>query len=205
MTDRQPDLWKELKGLDALLHALKDDHDLGDPETVLLILEGETQVAEACQIVLDDIDEKEALITGVKAKRDQFATREKVIKDRIEMLRVLLLMTLERLPVEDNQKQPRLELPGGLLLRTPKQSKLVIDDEYEIPGEFWERRDPVINNAALKAALKKADEKIKDLLDKADRENDPQERKRLLDLAEAARIPGAHLSEPGFTLTIRRS
>ena len=53
-------------------------------------LEGETDLLEAIDLALSEIDETEALVTGLKEKETQFSTRRRNMEARVRNLRGLI-------------------------------------------------------------------------------------------------------------------
>lgn len=100
------------------------------------------------------------------------AERKARIKGSIESLRSVVTLALD---AADKKKLTTPEYTLSISRRTPAPE---VSDEMEIPSRFWVKPDPVIDRAALNAAVKAAAEKEEE-------------------------IPGVTVGEPVASLTIR--
>ncbi|HEX5935617.1 MAG TPA: siphovirus Gp157 family protein, partial [Pseudorhizobium sp.] len=141
----------QIEAAKSILAGLKDQGVDDDAELVADTLEGETNLLEAIDAALAEIDECEILIAGIDEKLKAFDARKKAQKDRAERIRALieqaLLMT----------EQPSLKLPAATISLTRRAAGLVITNESDIPARFWveqERPAPKLDRKALADALK---------------------------------------------------
>ena len=141
-----------------------------DEETVRDTIEGETDLHGAIQGALDLLTATEVMTEGLEAKIKELNGRLKRYDDRKDFLRA----AIEQAMVIGNLK--KLELPEATLSLGNRAPGLVITDESLVPVSFWKQPDPVLDKAAIKAALK-----------------DKQE------------IPGVELGNGTISLTIRRA
>lgn len=122
------------------------EHD--DPALILDMIEGETDLAEACVAVLEEIHEDEVLLEGLKVKLAELTTRKGRMEKSIETRRNIILMAMERAQV------PTIRSPLGTLSARPTPAQAVITDEAQIPARFWKPQDPKLDRAELSSALR---------------------------------------------------
>jgi len=124
---------------------------------------------EALDAALAEIDECEAIVSGCKAQADVLLGRAKKFEQRRDRIRALIeqAMTIADLPTA---KRPTATMT---VKRTPPQP--MIADESLIPSAYFKTPAPVIDKAAINAAIK-----------------------------DGATIPGVHMDNGGISLTIRR-
>ncbi len=145
------DIRRQIEAAKSLLSDLREQEAADDEELVADTIEGETSLIEALQSALEQNDEDEALVIGLKAKEEQFATRRAAIQARIERRTALM----ERAMMET--EQTTLRLPTATLTLAKRAPGLVIASESDIPARFWvaqPRPAPKLDKAALKEALK---------------------------------------------------
>lgn len=118
-----------------------------DPKLILDMIEGETDLAEACCVVLEETLEDETLLAGLDATIKGLQERKGRIERSIESRRGIILMAMERAGVET------IKGPLATLSSRPTPPKTVVSEESSIPARFWKPGDPKLDRAALKAAL----------------------------------------------------
>ncbi|RKD69012.1 siphovirus Gp157 family protein [Rhizobium sp. WW_1] len=121
-----------------------------DQELVADTIEGETTLLDAIQTALDEIDECEIQIVGLKAKEAEFADRRRRMEERAERIRA----TIEQAMIATEQDS--LRLPTATLTLTKRAPGLIVINEADIPTKFWveqERPAPKLDKKALRAAL----------------------------------------------------
>jgi Siphovirus Gp157 len=171
---------------------------IGDEDMALLAdtLEGETNLFEAIDTALAEIDESEALISGLKEKEGQFSKRRRAMEERVRRFRGLVEQAMA---VAEQQK---LRRPTATLTLRKLPPDVVVTSEADIPSDFFVPQPPPppkLDKAALKEALQKREEKVEFAVSLEDAE----ERERAL--ASLPPIPGAMLNNGGFSLQIRRA
>lgn len=122
------------------------EHD--DPALILDMIEGETDLAEACCVVLEETMEDEVLVEGLTAKIKELGERKSRVERSIESRRGIILMAMEKAGV-GTIKSPLATLSVGT---TP--AKALVTDEAQIPARFWKAGDPRLDRTALGDALK---------------------------------------------------
>lgn len=136
------------KKLMSSLHA-QDAAD--DAELVADSLEGETNLLEALDAALSEIDECEILMAGLDAKITAFDARRKQQKDRAERIRALIEQALVV------TEQSSMKLASATISLSKRAPQLVVTSEADIPTRFWveqERPAPKLDRKALAEALK---------------------------------------------------
>ena len=136
----------ELNKAVELRRALAEHAD--DPALILDAIEGETNLGEACAIVLEQIHEDEILVEGLKAKLQELTTRKGRMEKSIEDRRNIILMAMEKAGI------PTIRTPLGTLSVRPTPKQAIITDESQIPARFWKPQDPKLDRAELAAALR---------------------------------------------------
>lgn len=140
---------RELEAAKSLITDLRNAGE-DDAELEADAIEGETSLLEAIARALSANDEDEALVIGLKAKEEVFASRRKSIEDRIERRTALI----ERAMLET--EQTTLRLPTATLTLARRAPGVVISNEADIPSRFWvvpEAPAPRLDKKALKEAL----------------------------------------------------
>lgn len=142
-------LRRQTEAARSLLKDLRADGE-DDAELMADAVEGETNLLEAIGEAIDANDEDEALVIGLKAKEEAFASRRNAIAKRIERRTALI----ERAMLET--EQTTLRLPTATLTLAKRAPGVVIASEADIPARFWieqERPAPKLDKKALKEAL----------------------------------------------------
>lgn len=159
-------LRRETEAAQDLLSVIHESVD-GDDLAALDAVEGETDLLEAIDAALRDIHDCDATIAGAKAEAERMNRRKKSAEMRKDKIRA----AIERAMSIIDQKT--LRRPMATLTIAERAGKLVVDNEAEIPSAYFKTPAPVLDRAALTAAL--ADETV----------------------------PGAHIGNASISLTIR--
>ena len=195
MTDTSRILQLEIEAARTLLDGIKAM--VGEDEQALYdTFEGETTLDGAIRKTLLANFEDEICIDGIKALVDKLDERRKRAEKRIEVRRGLI----EQAMVLAHWKKKAFDIATVSVSDAAK--RLEIDDESEIPTQFFKRAEPKLDRAGLGKVLKERDK----ALIAAEAIKDPKAREEALKRidAEHPAIPGAHLAEGGVTLTIYR-
>jgi len=134
----------ELREAMKLRQALGED---ADPTLLLNTIEGETNLAEACVVVLEQTHEDEILIEGLAAKIAELTIRKGRMEKSVESRRGIILMAMDKAGLHT------IRSPLGTMSVRDVKPKLVVTDEAKIPARFWKPADPTLDRAAVKAAL----------------------------------------------------
>lgn len=124
-------------------------HD--DEELVADAIEGETDLIEAIESALSEMDECDVMSAGLKIKIDQFTERKRSVDERKKRVQALIeqaMLTTE---------QTSLRLPTATLTIRKNAPGVVVADESAIPSRFFveqERPAPKLDKRALLEALK---------------------------------------------------
>jgi len=155
MAEVEFDLRRQSEAAKSLLVSLHEQGAGDDAELVADTIEGETNLVEAIDAALSEIDECEILIAGLDEKIKVFDARKKQQKDRSERIRALIEQALVA------TDQTSMKLPSATLSLTKRAPGLVVTNEADIPARFWveqERPAPKLDKKALAAALKDDEE-----------------------------------------------
>ncbi len=112
------------------------------------MIEGETDLFEAIEAALAEIDECDVVAAGCKEKEAQFAERRRRSDARADRLRgrIEQAMCIAELP--------SVKLAGATLSLKAVPPKPIYEDEAAIPSEFWRQPDPVLDKKKIADAMK---------------------------------------------------
>lgn len=136
---------KELLALQALKDSIADAAK-DDPDLLLDMAEGETNIMELIDKVLEADLVDQGLLDGLANVKAIVKLREERFEMRIKTRRALLeqaLFILER---------KKLERPTATISITERKPTITVTDESEIPSEYFRTPDPVLNKKALNEA-----------------------------------------------------
>lgn len=143
------------------------------------------------------IEEDEILTAGIKARETELRNRRLRIEKRVEATRGLIeqAMTIAQ--------WAKHEMDIGTVTLGRAAPSLVIDNESEIPSQFWKSADPSLDKAGLKKVLSERHKAIQAAM----KIKDSDQRVAALLKAELdfPPIDGAGLETDGVSLTIRRA
>lgn len=203
MNERPDSLHRSIEAAKALrlelarMLQLGDDASADDLQALQDTFEGETTLDAEIRAAVLAIEEDEIFVTGIKAREADLKARRLRLEKRIETTRGLIeqAMTIAQ--------WPKHEMDIGTVTLANAAPKVEIDQESEIPTQFWKRADPTLDKDGLGKVLKERQK----ALDAAKALKDEDARTAALKRAEEdfPIIPGAHLETGGKTLTIRRS
>jgi hypothetical protein len=205
--DARRDLQKEMAAASVLKHQLQelfgDDSDL---DLLRDTIEGETELLETIDRVLEQMARDAANVAGIDKFASTMAARKKRLTDRFDSMETLLLNALDIL------QQRRVERPLALIFTRAKPAKIILNDEALVPSQFFKTPDPVLSRTDLLAALKDHRDTVSQKLEEiAERvkagemteEAAAEARERVT--AAFPPIPGAELEEGGQTIQVKWS
>lgn len=126
--------------------------DEDDKELVADTIEGETNLIEALEMALAEMDECEIMIFGLDAKIKEFGQRKARQKAKVDRIRSLIEQAIIR------TESDKFVLSTGTISPRKIKPDVVIENEVEIPSKFFieqPRPAPKLDKKALKAALEK--------------------------------------------------
>ena len=142
----------EMRVLTALRANLEVHHEtLEDPDLMLVLAEGETDLLELLDRMLEADLNDDALIIGLKAQKDTLAVRLHRLQERRESRRSILEQALFLL------ERKSLERPVATLTLSNRPPALVVDEEAQIPARFFDLK-PMLNKRLAKEALEAGEE-----------------------------------------------
>ncbi|MBX5021185.1 siphovirus Gp157 family protein [Rhizobium lentis] len=151
MAEVEFDIVRQAEAAKRLVASLRLQGADGDEDLVADTIEGQTDLKEAIEIALAEIDECDVLIVGLKAKEDEFATRRRRIEERVDRIRA----TIEQAMLTTEQQSFRLSRATVSINR--RQPGLIVNNEADIPTRFWieqERPAPKLDKKSLTEALR---------------------------------------------------
>lgn len=160
------DIKKEISKIDRLKDIV-DDTEL-TTELMNDFIEGETHAYEMLDMIWQEIEERNILITGLKDHINNASSRKARLEGGVDKLRAVMSFVMKR------AEQKKIVRPLYTISLRDVAEKLIIEEESEIPTPYYKQPDPVLDKKKLTA-----------------------------DLKEGHEIPGAFLSEKGFSVTIR--
>lgn len=201
------DMQKELAAAGVLKFQLKeifgDDSDL---DLLRDTIEGETDLHETVDRVLEQMAADEAHVAGIERFAQTMAARKKRIEDRLGTMGTMLKNALEII------EAPRLERPLALIFTRAKPAKVDVTDEAAIPSIYYKTPDPVLSKTELLKALKDRRDTLQQKHDEITErvkagEMSEEDAAEARDAIEAAfpPIPGAELEEGGTTVQVKWS
>lgn len=202
------DLQKELVAVAVLKNGLKAMFGEDDDDTELLrdAIEGQTDLHEAVDGILEQILIDRELIAGIEEMAEKRELRKKRIKDRCAQMETLLKAALEAMDA------PRLERPLALIFTRAKPDRADVTDEAAVPSLFYVTPEPALDRKALLQALKdrrdtlagKHDEITERVRAGEMTEEQETEARERVDAAFPP-IPGAELVDGGTGVTVKWS
>ena len=198
MSDEKINLHRAIEAAKSLRLELSRLLAGGDDDAQALAdtFDGETTLDTELRNAVLAIEEDELFIVGCKAREADLKARRLRLEKRVEATRGLIeqAMTIA--------EWPKLEMDIGTVTLGKAAPRIEIDQESEIPSQFWKRADPSLDRAGVLGVLKER-QKALDAIAKLDAEKREAALRELE--TEMPPIPGCHLETGGVTLTIRRS
>lgn len=143
---------EQMRILGALRATLAVHHEeLDDPDLMLLLADGQTNLLEAIDAMIEVDQHDDALITALKSVKDTMAVRLHRLQERKTSRRTILeqaLLLLER---------KSLERPLATLSLADRPPSLVVEEEAQIPARFFGLK-PSLNRRLAKEALEAGEE-----------------------------------------------
>lgn len=140
---------ESMAAVELLADLARDDSDLGlDADFAHDVIEGETNLIEAIEAAIREIDECEIIAEGCRAKAAEVVRRRARAEARAERVRAMIerAMLLADLPTA--------KLPTATVTLKRLPPRPVVTDESAIPAEFWLPQPPKLDKAAVVAAAK---------------------------------------------------
>lgn len=112
------------------------------------MVEGETNLFEAIERALEEIQECEVIIAGVADMAKRLSDRKTRATKRAERLRGLIDQAFQMAELKSHV------FPCATITTKAVPPKVIVSEESEIPSEFFKPQPPKLDMAALKDALK---------------------------------------------------
>lgn len=147
MSDICRTLENETEAACVLLANIRDV--VGDDEDAIHdMVEGETRLFDAVDVVLKRLAELETNAKALSNLVESYSNRAARFEDQAQQLRAALGVALGMAGIK------KLERPGGTLSLRAVAPKVNITNEAAIPAKFWKPSNPTLNKAAVLEALK---------------------------------------------------
>jgi hypothetical protein len=114
-----------------------------DPDFIRDGIEGETNLFEMIDRMVADDGEDEVLIEGLKEYELKIRSRRERIQQRKEVRRALLGTALDLAGVK------KRECPGGTLSLRNVPPSVIVQEEADIPAQFFKPQPPKLDKKAL--------------------------------------------------------
>lgn len=146
------DLTAEAKAVAILIDNLRQMNLLTD-ENLAIAIESETSLREVVEKLLDDEHEAEADVDKMKKRIEDLQTRKKMYEERKGAIRAIIAVALGQSGTKS------LRTAFGTITLKIGAPELIITNEAEVPVEYFEQPDPVIDKKALGAAVRNNESK----------------------------------------------
>lgn len=183
---------REAQAVTAIRAGLASLGEAEDAELLTDTIEGQTQLFEVIDVVLERMLSAEVMIEGIEAIESKLGARKTRYEQRLKSDRALLEQAMT---IADLAKIERATATLTLSARAPSLS---VTEESEIPAQFWKPGNPTLDRKSLAAALKEREKVLASLPEDADARAEAL-------AALPPEIPGATLSNGAPSITIRRA
>ncbi len=195
MQNRVSYIEQETAAAKALIAALRADGLSDEVELVADMVEAETDLLEAIDLAVAEMDEVEALAFGLKEKERQFCRRRQMLEERSARLRALIEQAMA------TTEQRTLRRPSATLTLRKLPPQIVVLAEADIPSEYFVPQPP----PPPKLDTKRLREALLALRERAGRVGPDGGDDCAGGAAGFAEIPGVILNNGGQSLQIRRA
>jgi hypothetical protein len=138
---------REAKAVASLLHSIRAT-DGEDDALILDTIEGESGLLEIIDALVLRMQENKAYLAGLDSMISELESRKSRFEQRITADRTLIEQAM--ILVDLN----KLERPGATLFFATRAPKVIVEEEADIPAEFWRAGAPTLDRKAVIAALK---------------------------------------------------
>ena len=162
-------LSRQAKAAQSVLEVLRERDLADDADLVADTVEGETGLFEAIDQALAEMENCDVIAEGCKAAEKRLSERRARAEARKDKVRAAIEQAL--LIAEVSEK---IQRPTATLTLTKRKPALVVNDEAEVPSEFFAPQPPKLD------------------------------KRKLAEAAAERAIPGCHWTNAAPTLTVRR-
>lgn len=122
--------------------------DAEDEALLIDTIEGETSLFEIIDVIIGRMVENRVMIAGLESVISDLDTRKTRYDQRIKADRALIEQAMMIADL------PKIERPAATLSLANRPAKALVEEESSIPARFWKTGAPMLDKAALLAALK---------------------------------------------------
>lgn len=137
---------KEARAVAALRESLAAV-DAEDEALLLDTIEGQTQLLEIVDKLLERMAADEAFVLGLEGMIERMEARKARFSDRIKTDRALIEQAMSIAELK------KLERPSATLTLSNRPPSLQVTEASEIPALYWKAGSPTLDKKALTAAL----------------------------------------------------
>ena len=131
----------------ALLYVIRESIE-DDPQTMLDMVEGSTDLMEAIDAAVARISQINGMYVAIKSETDRLKARAERLSSAEDRLRALLRQSLEVMGTR------KVERPLATLSIRATPPRVIIEDEAAIGEDYLRYVQPVINKQAIATAIK---------------------------------------------------
>jgi hypothetical protein len=187
--------FRTARDIAAAVSHLKDICGEDDEQLLADMIEGEVDLEGYVDTVSKMIADDEATCEALAVRAKQMTTRKARISKRAERLRTLLATVL------DDSGTKTITTPEATVTVTRLKPGIIIEEEADIPVEWWKRQDPTLNKPGLRKHLNDRREALESISDEA---VDKESLRAEID-KEFPEVPGVSLDNGELSLKIRRA
>lgn len=137
----------EASAVEALVASIRDMGLADDEELLTGMIEGETNLMDVIDRLIESIIFDEGTEVGIKAATDRLKERGERIARRKGAMRALIEQAMM---IAELKKLPR---PLATLTLSERKDAMVVEDESKIPSDYFVPADPKLDRKALREAL----------------------------------------------------
>lgn len=138
---------EQIRVLSLLRETIELHHEAtDDPDVMMVLADGETDLMQALDCLLEADICDDALIQGLKSAKDTMAARLHRFEERKKSRRAIIEQTMMLLECKSMQR------PVATISLTERPPSLIVEEEAQVPAEYFDLR-PTLNRPRVKEAL----------------------------------------------------
>lgn len=145
MADGIENIPREIQAAKALKTALGADAE--DLELLHDMIEGETELLEMVDGVVDHIQQDQEIIDGIGLREHDLKERKTRIKSRQARLKAMVEQVFLIL------EETKIERPEVTLGTRKNADKIIVTEEEKVPTQYWKTGEPTLDKKKLNAAV----------------------------------------------------
>lgn len=137
-----------LQRFDELVRRLGSEVDLTDQDVIQALIDGETNLSEICDALLEDIEEAEVHVIGLTDRIKAYEKRREMFKRQQKAARQFIFDVVSRTP------EKRIKTTIATCSRKKGAKKLDIYNPEAVPFDYMVPQDPTPDRDRITADLK---------------------------------------------------